>query len=410
VNFGTPVPLLVGIVFILVAVGLFFLDKFKPGYKRDSDTVYSILFLTVGILSLFQLNQEFLPSFQLMIFAGMLIALMLESIRRRTPGGANSLRPEPAGRPEPMGRAESSRPPREPRRAERNYGYNSYEVEEPRYKSEIQAEFDDEPVMFDQSPPRQIRGGRDSRESSRNRDYAEVDPYRDDRDDYRRDNAAEFNDPPQESRESRRERRRSRNSERASNERANPESEWDTSATTASERPSRRRGSSLDSDEGSWGDSSRSSSYSPDYGSNDYGNSASERSNTSESVDLLGRGSRRSRPATTTTVNDDPYSGAPRRRPKPKLNLEEDDAPVSSNYADQPADNENAASSDAYVDYQPLDKPLRSSSSDRRADDTADAPEGNNAPLRPSRRRRSENLGNSGLGDPLDLSGTGDDF
>jgi hypothetical protein len=399
VNFGTPVPLLVGIVFILVAVGLFFLDKFKPGYKRDSDTVYSILFLTVGILSLFQLNQEFLPSFQLMIFAGMLIALMLESIRRRTPGGANSLRPEPAGRPEPRTRPES-RPPREPRPAERNYGYNSYEYEEPRYKSEIQAEFDDEPVMFDQSPPRQIRGGRDSRDASRNRDYAEAENFRDDRDDYRRDNVPEFNEPPQDSRESRRERRRSRNTERSGNERVNTESEWD----TGSERPSRRRGNSLDTDEGSWGESSRSSSY-----SNDYDSSTSERSNASDSVDLLGRGNRRSRAAATTTVNDDPYSSAPRRRPKPKLNLDEDDAPVGSDYTDRSEANpSSAASTDAYVDYQPLDKPLRSS--DGRSEDSADAPEGND-PLRPSRRRRrSENLSNSGLGDPLDLSGTGDDF
>lgn len=84
-GFGTPVALLIGIILILVAVGLFFLDKFKPGYKRDSDTVYAVLFLTVGIMSLVNWSQNFLESFQLMILAGMLIALVLESIQRRTP-------------------------------------------------------------------------------------------------------------------------------------------------------------------------------------------------------------------------------------------------------------------------------------------------------------------------------------
>jgi Ycf66 protein N-terminus len=84
VGFGTPVALLVGIILILVAVGLFFLDRFKPGYKRDSDTVYAVLFLTVGIMSLVNWSQNFLESFQLMIFAGMLIALVIESIQRRS--------------------------------------------------------------------------------------------------------------------------------------------------------------------------------------------------------------------------------------------------------------------------------------------------------------------------------------
>jgi Ycf66 protein N-terminus len=84
VGFGTPVALLIGIILILVAVGLFFLDKFKPGYKRDSDTVYAVLFLAVGIMSLVNWSQNFLESFQLMILAGMLIALIIESIQRRT--------------------------------------------------------------------------------------------------------------------------------------------------------------------------------------------------------------------------------------------------------------------------------------------------------------------------------------
>jgi Ycf66 protein N-terminus len=151
VNFGTPVPLLVGIVFILIAVGLFFLDKFKPGYKRDSDTVYSILFLIVGILCLFQLNQEFLPSFQLMIFAGMLIALTIDNIRRRTPGGA----PLYQGGGTSGGGSGGFRPSERPSRS-----YRAGFEDSPR--SEVRAEFDDEPLpMEEPSRVRRIRGGRE---------------------------------------------------------------------------------------------------------------------------------------------------------------------------------------------------------------------------------------------------------
>lgn len=142
-NFGTPVPLLVGIVLILIAVGLFFLDRFKPGYKRDSDTVYSILFLTVGILSLFQLNQDFMPSFQMMIFAGMLIALMIESIQRRTPGG----------------QVKQSTPPyREPERDRPSRGYRAGYSESPR--AELRVELDDDRFtpINDEPPARRIRG------------------------------------------------------------------------------------------------------------------------------------------------------------------------------------------------------------------------------------------------------------
>jgi Ycf66 protein N-terminus len=157
VNFGTPVPLLVGIVLILIAVGLFFLEKFKPGYRRDSDTVYSILFLTVGILSLFQLNQEFLPSFQLMIFAGMLISLMIDNIRRRTPGntplyqGGNGGGNSGGGNGGGGFRNSPDRPSRSSRA-----GF------EDDYRSEVRAEFDDEFMpMEESSRVRRIRGGRE---------------------------------------------------------------------------------------------------------------------------------------------------------------------------------------------------------------------------------------------------------
>ena len=84
-NFGTPVPLLIGIVLILGAVALFFLDKLKPGYGRDSDKVYAILWLISGVFLLGHLTMELLASFQQLIMAGMLIAVTLENIYSRSP-------------------------------------------------------------------------------------------------------------------------------------------------------------------------------------------------------------------------------------------------------------------------------------------------------------------------------------
>ncbi len=150
-GFGTPVALLVGIILILVAVGLFFLDRFKPGYKRDSDTVYAVLFLTVGIMSLVNWSQNFLESFQLMIFAGMLIALVIESIQRRSAAVkqvVTSYREEDRERPS------------------RSYRSSGLE-ENPR--TELRVELDDEryPPIDEFSRPRRIRGTgeRSSRDS-----------------------------------------------------------------------------------------------------------------------------------------------------------------------------------------------------------------------------------------------------
>lgn len=84
-NFGTPVPLLIGIVLIVGAVALFFLDKLKPGYGRDSDKVYAILWLVSGVFLLGHLTMELLPSFQQLLMAGMLISLTIENIYARTP-------------------------------------------------------------------------------------------------------------------------------------------------------------------------------------------------------------------------------------------------------------------------------------------------------------------------------------
>lgn len=84
-NFGTPVPLLLGIFLILGAVALFFLDRLKPGYERDYDKVYAILFLISGFFLLGHLTMELLASFQQLIMVGVLTSLVIQNIRSRTP-------------------------------------------------------------------------------------------------------------------------------------------------------------------------------------------------------------------------------------------------------------------------------------------------------------------------------------
>ncbi|MEL6136297.1 MAG: Ycf66 family protein [Cyanobacteria bacterium J06628_6] len=100
-QFGTPVPLLIGLILIIGAVGLFFLDKIKPGYGRDSDKIYSVLLLIAGMCALGELQLGIFPSFQLLIMAGMLITLLIDNIRNRVPlepvrpvGGMPPRRPE----------------------------------------------------------------------------------------------------------------------------------------------------------------------------------------------------------------------------------------------------------------------------------------------------------------------------
>ncbi|WP_035985593.1 Ycf66 family protein [Leptolyngbya sp. KIOST-1] len=84
-NFGTPVPLLLGIFMVICAVALFFLDRLKPGYERDSDKVYAILFLLSGVFLLGNLTMDIIPSFQQMLMVGMLVSLMIQNINSRTP-------------------------------------------------------------------------------------------------------------------------------------------------------------------------------------------------------------------------------------------------------------------------------------------------------------------------------------
>lgn len=153
-GFGTPVPLLVGIVLILLGIGLFFLDNFKPGYKRDSDTVYAVLLLTVGILSLLIWNAGFAEALQLMVSAGTLIALMIERIQNR------SINNDPLR--SMGGRAPSRREVDRPSRPYRG-GYD----DNPR---DLRVELDDDlmPSIDDSTWSRRIPGAREDRSSSRN--------------------------------------------------------------------------------------------------------------------------------------------------------------------------------------------------------------------------------------------------
>ncbi len=84
-NFGTPVPLLLGIFMVICGVALFFLDRLKPGYERDSDKVYAILFLLAGVFLLGNLGMDVISSFQQMLLVGMVVSLMIQNINARTP-------------------------------------------------------------------------------------------------------------------------------------------------------------------------------------------------------------------------------------------------------------------------------------------------------------------------------------
>lgn len=129
-NFGTPVPLLIGIILILGALALFFLEKFRPGYERDSDKVYAVLLLISGLFLLAHLDMELLASFQQLLMAGMLTTLLIESIRSRLP------------------KSDPLRPPVEPmvdRRPPRNY-------DRPPVRRGYRAELDDRQAFRDRPP------------------------------------------------------------------------------------------------------------------------------------------------------------------------------------------------------------------------------------------------------------------
>ena len=159
-NFGTPVPLIIGVILIVGAIILFFLDKIKPGCRRDSDNVYAFLSLLAGVILLAHLGMEFTLSLQQMIVVGMLISLMVENVQSRVPG--NRQVKQPGGR----GGYDDDRP-RRPQRSN--------------MRGEAQLEFEEDRIRSSPSRPRRIRGNGERR-SSRD-DYAQRDYGRDYEDD-----------------------------------------------------------------------------------------------------------------------------------------------------------------------------------------------------------------------------------
>jgi len=149
VNFGTPVPLIVGVILIVGAIALFFLDKIKPGCRRDSDNIYAFLGLLAGVILLAHLGMEFTLSLQQMIMVGMLVSLMIQNIQSRVPGNGPTRQPRERAYRED----DDYRPRRTPRST--------------RMRSEAQLEFDDDPPP---ARPRRIRG--DSERRSRRDNYA----------------------------------------------------------------------------------------------------------------------------------------------------------------------------------------------------------------------------------------------
>ncbi len=144
-NFGTPVPLLIGIILILFSIFLFFLEKFKPGYKRDSDVIYASLALAAGILNLVDLTGGFLHSAQSVIFTGVFVSLALESINGRSPDSSSM-------------KSSGGMPFRDDDRGPRNY------------RAGVEENYT---AMDDRGSRRQMRDGRDARDSRGGRDEAD---------------------------------------------------------------------------------------------------------------------------------------------------------------------------------------------------------------------------------------------
>ncbi len=90
---GTPVALLVGMLLVLGAVGLFFFDKIRPAYARDSDKVYAAFILVAGLVTLVNWGMEAGPSFLMFVMSGMLTTLLIENIRGREPRVSETLPP-----------------------------------------------------------------------------------------------------------------------------------------------------------------------------------------------------------------------------------------------------------------------------------------------------------------------------
>lgn len=153
---------------IIGAVALFFLDRLKPGYQRDYDKAYALLFLLSGIFLIGNLTMEILPSFQQLIMVGTLTALMIQNIQARTPLEGRS--GYAAGSGMPPGR-DGYRPARSSRSA---YGSST--------RTSVQAELDRRDIPPDPRYSRPMLSGYDDPQRPRS-DYGEQPRYRSDYDD-----------------------------------------------------------------------------------------------------------------------------------------------------------------------------------------------------------------------------------
>lgn len=90
---GTPVALLIGMLLVVGAVGLFFFDKIKPAYARESDKVYAIFILIAGLVTLVNWGMDAGPSFLMFVMSGMLTTLLVENVRNREPRLIDPLSP-----------------------------------------------------------------------------------------------------------------------------------------------------------------------------------------------------------------------------------------------------------------------------------------------------------------------------
>lgn len=145
----TPVPLLLGIATIIGAVLLFFLDRLRPGYGRDSDKVYAVLLLISGVILLSEWTMPLLSSLQQSIMVGLLTSLLIQNINSRTP---QPVRPGRGPETEPYGGGGGYRPSRPSRPA---YSSDS--------RANLRAELDmRRPDTYDPyARPRPMLSGRD---------------------------------------------------------------------------------------------------------------------------------------------------------------------------------------------------------------------------------------------------------
>lgn len=70
---------------IVGAVALFFLNRLKPGYERDTDRIYAFAFLLSGIILLTEWDMSFPAAMQQLIVVISLICLTVQNIYSRTP-------------------------------------------------------------------------------------------------------------------------------------------------------------------------------------------------------------------------------------------------------------------------------------------------------------------------------------